>query len=161
MRACKHGDASKRGEYHRLYRIWGAMISRCTKTRCNEYPHYGGRGIFICREWFDYQTFKDWALKAGYADGLEIDRIDNDGNYSPENCRFTTHAVNMGNRRVSHLLTLCGRTECLAAWDLILGRSKGYTRYHISALGESAAIKKFEIQYSRLLHNDSATGEVE
>ena len=67
--------------YGRIYRIWCAMKHRCEKENDVNYHLYGGRGITVCKEWHDWETFKNWALNNGYQDDLSIDRIDTDGNY--------------------------------------------------------------------------------
>lgn len=87
---------------HRLYAIWGSMKSRCLNQKKHNYHHYGGRGITVCPEWLDdAAVFIEWAEANGAAPGLQIDRIDNDGGYSPDNCRFVTPKENMNNRRCS------------------------------------------------------------
>lgn len=84
----------------RLYHIWNGMIGRCYRKGHNTYDNYGGRGITICAEWReDFLAFREWALSHGYADNLTIDRIDNDGNYEPTNCRWVTVSVQNTNRR--------------------------------------------------------------
>ena len=88
-RATTHGDSKIR-----LHRIWVKMIAR---TTYDSYIYHKGRGITVCDEWKDYLIFKEWALTNGYSDTLEIDRIDNDGNYTPNNCRWTTRNTQVQN----------------------------------------------------------------
>jgi hypothetical protein len=75
------------------------MLQRCTDPEHKAYHNYGGRGITLCDEWRFFEAFQQWAKSAGYADYLTIDRRDNDGNYCPENCRWTTATVQCQNRR--------------------------------------------------------------
>lgn len=100
----------------RLYRIWNGMKRRCFAKGRSNYDDYGGRGITICAEWLDYATFRAWAVDNGYDDTKTIDRIDNDGNYEPSNCRWTTRTVQANNRRSSKLVTHNDETKTLAEW---------------------------------------------
>ena len=88
-------NRNHRGESKtRLYRIWIDRKSRCLNPNSCNYRHYGERGISICEEWVnDYKAFKNWALANGYSDSLTIDRINNDGNYEPSNCRWATKSI--------------------------------------------------------------------
>ena len=92
----------KHGLYKsKLYRIWRNIKDRVLNPKKERYINYGGRGITICEEWKnDFMSFYNWAMGNGYSDELSIDRIDNDGNYCPENCRWTTPTIQARNQRV-------------------------------------------------------------
>lgn len=93
------------------------MKDRCFNPRCKAFENYGGRGITVCDEWVnDPDSFVEWALSHGYEDDLAIDRIDNDGNYEPINCRWVTAAENNQNRRSSRFYTIDGETKNLQQW---------------------------------------------
>jgi len=83
---------------------WRSMKYRCYVKTATGYKYYGGKGIKVCMEWRkSFPAFREWAFKNGYRCNLQIDRIDGNGNYSPENCRFVTHKTNMQNRTTTKL----------------------------------------------------------
>ena len=94
--AYKHGLCGK----HPLYNVWQNMKRRCDSPSLRQYKDYGGRGIFVCREWLhDFGAFFKWAISAGWGPGLTIDRRNNNGGYSPTNCRFVTRVIQGRNQR--------------------------------------------------------------
>lgn len=100
-----------------LYSIWQGMRHRCYDSGRNNYKNYGGRGIRVCKSWeHDPEIFCDWALKHGYKPGLQLDRINNDGNYSPVNCRWVTPKQNARNKQNTVYLTICGITKNVSEW---------------------------------------------
>lgn len=122
---------TKHGKWdNRIYRIWAHIKDRCYNKNHHAYKHYGGRGIFVCSEWKDdFEIFYNWAINNGYDDTLTIDRIDNNGNYEPNNCRWTTRKQQCRNQRNNTNFTYNGETHCLSEWCDILGLNKS-TIYH-------------------------------
>jgi len=90
----KHGLSN-----HNLYYRWNGMRDRCNNKKSPLYKYYGERGIKVCNEWNDFVTFYNWAINNGYKEELELDRIDNNSDYCPENCRFVDHFIQMNNKR--------------------------------------------------------------
>lgn len=114
----------------RLYNAWNNIRSRCNTPTNPRFHVYGGRGIKICAEWDDFAAFRDLALSNGYADDLSIDRIDNDGDYEPSNCRWATAAEQAQNKQQTrwieyqgermNLMQLAKRTGI--SWFTLRGR---------------------------------------
>ncbi len=95
--------STKHGLYkHRLYSVWTTMLKRCCNKNYHQFHNYGGRGITVCNKWKNnFKIFYDWATTNGWKLGLQIDRINNDGNYTPSNCRFVTSRENCSNQRTN------------------------------------------------------------
>ena len=133
MMMMKHG-----GTYTRLYSIWEAMKARTEYSSSQSYENYGGRGIKVCDEWrHDFQKFHDWAMAHGYQDDLTIDRIDVNGNYCPENCRWATKKEQGRNKRDIPKITYNGETLTLAEWSEKLDIKKTTLQTRIYNLGWS------------------------
>ena len=97
--------------------LFGGMKQRCYNPNDTRFTTYGGRGIRICDEWLrNPQLFADWAKSNGYRKGLSIERIDNNGPYSPDNCRFIQLEEQSTNRTTARLITVCGITQSVSQW---------------------------------------------
>lgn len=103
----------------RIYRIYGAMKSRCQNPHNKYYSYYGGRGISICQEWDKFENFNEWAMANGYSDELTLDRVDFNKDYSPDNCRWVTRKQQMDNTRKTRLYEMNGEIHCLKDWGRI------------------------------------------
>ena len=118
----------KHGLTHsRIRSIYVDMIRRCYNPKDTAYKNYGGRGITICDEWLGENgliNFNEWARNNGYAENLTIDRIDNNGNYEPNNCRWATYRQQANNRRTNIFVTHNGETHTLSEWERILNFPK-------------------------------------
>ena len=112
----KHGLSNTK-EYY----IWKAMIRRTTNPKDASYNRYGGRGIKVCEEWKKLENFYKWCCESGYKEGLEIDRIDVNGNYEPSNCRWATRKQQQNNKRDNVKAEINGKTHTLAEWSEITG----------------------------------------
>lgn len=125
-RSTKHGKFNTR-----LYRTMHDMKQRCLNPNNKHYKHYGGRGIKIYDLWLeDFDAFYDWAINNGYNDNLTIERIDVNGNYEPNNCKWITINDQLKNTRRSRLVTVNNETHCLMEWSKILNISYRVLAYH-------------------------------
>lgn len=104
----------------RLNGVYNSMKSRCNNPNNKAYKHYGGRGIKVCELWeqkyFGRLWFINWAYKHGYQEGLTIDRIDNDGNYCPENCRWVDRTTQANNKRNNVFVEINGKRLTVSQW---------------------------------------------
>lgn len=103
------------------YPSWHGMMDRCDNPNVSNYQLYGGRGIKVCDEWHDIECFEKWVESSGWKKGLTLDRIDVDGDYCPQNCRWVTKFEQANNRRNTVLVTFLGEVHTLSEWAIILG----------------------------------------
>ena len=112
MPAKSHGESNTK-----LYKCWVWMRKRCRDINDPKNYRYAGRGITVCDEWEkSFESFRGWAIANGYKEELTIDRIENDGNYEPSNCRWVTRKKQNNNRSDNNLITYNGKTQTLHEW---------------------------------------------
>lgn len=128
------------GSKTRLYRIWKQMRVRCFCVTNPTYRFYGARGITICDEWGDFAVFREWALSHGYTDSMTIDRIDGDGNYCPENCRWIPKEYNCKFKRSTNYYTYNGVTLSHNDWARRIGISPSTLTKRIHRHGLDASL---------------------
>lgn len=109
------------GKGTRLYVIWQHMLRRCNSESYLAYRLYGGRGITVCKEWHEFEAFRDWALRNGYDENLTIDRIDVNGNYEAKNCRWVTQQEQNLNKRNNIRIAFDGEVKTLSEWANVFG----------------------------------------
>lgn len=107
----KHGMSNTR-----LYKIWALMKGRCYNEARKEYPRYGGRGIKVCEEWMTFGAFMRWAVNSGYSSTLTLDRINNDGDYTPSNCRWITKKEQAFNKSTNRYISYNGQRKTITQW---------------------------------------------
>lgn len=141
----KHGLSKCSKNHHPLYTVWDSIIQRCTNPNTQYYYLYGGRGITICNEWRnDFMSFYRWAIANGYKKGKQIDRIDNNAGYFPENCRWVTAAENARNRRDNVLVEFCGKIMVLQDVANITGINRSTLYYRLKK--GLPLIREFELK---------------
>lgn len=128
----KHGM-----RYSKLYNTWLNIKNRCYNKNNPHYKNYGERGIVMCKEWSDdFVNFYNWAKESGYQDILTIDRIDNNYNYEPSNCRWVNRKTQNRNKRSNHFITYNGLTLCLTEWAEKIGVNEPALRKWLKRNGE-------------------------
>lgn len=145
----KHGQCINK--ISRLYAVWSHMIYRCEKKNDPAYKNYGGRGISVCDEWHDPKIFFEWALNSGYSDNLTIDRIENNGNYCPENCQFITLRENVMKRPKKEGWGVYFTRH--GAWEIVIGKRINGIDYLIrggTVSDKNTAIKRRNMLYENL-----------
>lgn len=130
----------------RLFTIWLGMRSRCFNPKSVSYKNYGDRGISVCEEWLNFEIFHNWAIEHGYSNDLQIDRIDNNGNYNPENCRWVTKAFNLSHQRRNRYITIQDEIKTISQWIVLLNLSRS-TVYAWLKNGEDFLLKKLTQKY--------------
>lgn len=145
---CYHDEirraaTKKHGKTHsRLYGVWGSMRQRCNDPNHPAYQYYGGKGVAVCPEWDDFECFEAWAMSSGYNVNAKphectIDRIDNDGDYCPDNCRWVNSTVQSNNQQSNVLITFSGKTQTRAQWAKEIGIKYHTLRDRIDRYGWS------------------------
>lgn len=120
----------------RLYREWAAMKRRCLTPSCKAYKNYGGRGIKICKKWeSSFESFMAWALSNGYSDELTIERIDVNGDYCPENCKWIPANEQQKNRTSCLFIHYNGKNQNLFDWCKEMNLSYKLIHNRIHKLG--------------------------
>lgn len=125
------------GVHDRLYGIWKNMKRRCNNPHDSHYGIYGGKGIHVCEEWNNYECFKEWAYKNGYDENAvfgkcTLDRINNDGNYEPSNCRFVDRVAQANNTSRNHFVELNGHKMTISEFAKIMNIGKNHAWYYIN-----------------------------
>lgn len=147
-----HGDSKER-----IHNIWYLMKYRCEDPTSPAYRNYGGRGVKLCDEWSDgvngYFRFKEWALNNGYNENLTIDRINNDGDYSPENCRWADTYTQGNNKRNNIEIEYDGRVQTLSQWSREIGVPMKNLYNRIRVLGWDIE-RAFTQPYRKLSRNN-------
>lgn len=133
----KHGDCHKR-----LYRTWSSMRKRCRCETCDAFKRYGGRGITICKDWEEYSKFKQWAISNGYQDDLTIERIDVNGNYCPENCKWIPFKEQAKNRTTTVWYKGKNQAEWARELNVTASNLGMYKSHHKCSLED--AVKHFQ-----------------
>lgn len=143
-----HGH-SRKGRPSPTYRSWAHMKTRCLDPASDGYPYYGGRGITLCDRWLEFANFL--ADMGEAPPGTEIDRIDNSGNYTPENCRWSTRLVQARNTRKTRTVILGGKlmafSEAAQALNIHISTITSWLRYHKTTHQE--AIDYYAIRKTR------------
>jgi len=141
----------------KLYNVWRNMRQRCFNVLCPGYRYYGGRGIKVCREWLNFDTFKQWASNNGYEEGLSIERIDNNSGYYPGNCRWATRLEQANNTRQNLNLEYQGRTQTLSQWARELNIKKGTLLYRLKSGWNKKRVFTKKPTYRKIIHFQGRT----
>ena len=133
----------------KLYYAYRNMLNRCYYPGTPMYKYYGAEGKTVCEEWRDkehgFENFAEWAMNNGYEEGLQIDRIDNDGNYEPSNCKWSTDIEQAHNKRTTLRLKINGEIDTVGNWTRRLGISY-WNLNHYAHGGQNCKYPDLEIE---------------
>lgn len=155
---CVHFPQLKK-KYPELYRKWKGMNSRCRLNYGLSKKSYLDKGISVCKEWIhNPRSFIKWSLDNGWKPGLEIDRINNDDGYSPDNCRWVSHKENCRNKENNHVIRYQDQSRCISEWAEILGVTRYVIRKMIAeGMSDSDVIKELIIRNSTKGNDEKQT----
>lgn len=137
----KHGEKNTK-----LYGVWCGIRSRCNNPNNKEYHRYGGRGINVCDEWSEFVNFREWAYNNGYSENLSIDRIDNNGDYCPSNCKWSNRYEQANNTSTNVFVEYNCQTHTLSEWAKMLNLN--YKRLHRAYRNYGYSFEK-SIEYAK------------
>lgn len=144
-----------------LHNILNRIINLCYNERYNGWARYGGLGIYMTDEWFDFKTFYDWAISTGYKKGKTLDRIDKEGNFVPGNCRWVESKHRRRARKIFRKLTYNGQTKPLPVWAVLFGMSPQTLTRRINSGWEveDALTTPLRAYKGRMLNNENSMWE--
>lgn len=134
-------ESPRHGGYGtKIYAVWRRIIQCCFDVKSQGYKNYGQRGITVCAEWQSFPKFREWTIASGYSEGLSIDRIDNNGNYEPANCRWATAKEQSSNKRTNIYVEHNGQKITATEFARLTNTPQSTVLYRIHKLRKSHAI---------------------
>lgn len=135
----------------KIYKVHSGIVQRCTNPNNFKYNCYGGRGIGICKNWLKFELFYKWAIENGYKEGLTIERIDVNGNYEPNNCKWITRREQYYNQRRTNFVYIHGNKISIVELKDRLNIKRGVLEYYYSRYGSDRVVSYLEKNYSNEL----------
>lgn len=135
----------------KIYKAHSGMLARCYNPNSFKYDCYGGRGIFVCDSWLEFESFYSWAVQNGYKEGLTLERIDVNGNYEPSNCKWVPKREQYYNQRRTRFIYIHERKISLSELKDLLGIKRGILEYRLSRYGNDGVVSYLEKNYSKEL----------
>jgi hypothetical protein len=135
-------ESPRHGGYGtKIYAVWRRIHQCCFEVGYQAYKNYGQRGITVCSEWRSFPKFREWAMASGYAEGLSIDRINNDGNYEPNNCRWATAKEQSSNKRTNVYVEYNGQKITATEFARLTNTPQNTVLYRIHKSRKINAVK--------------------